>query len=441
MTAIPQSVLVHPASSLSGTVEVPGDKSISHRVAMLAGLAKGKSVVRNFLQSEDFLSTLKAMEALGARSFSSEEGELVIQGNGGNLMEPAGILNCGNSGTSIRLLTGLLSGQAFPVTLTGDESLCTRPMGRIREPLERMGAKIELTGERGTPPVRITGGRLKAIDYVLPVASAQVKSCILLAGLSADGTTTVTEPVPTRDHTERLLRTLQMPITIEGAQIKLTGFGESGPPLAGRTFQVPGDFSSAAYWLAAGAIRRKSSITVRNVGLNPRRVAFLDVLRRMGADLEIKPRENKGDAEPVGDIRVSGGRLKGVDVGGTMIPNLIDEVPLIAVLAAVAEGRTTITNAAELRVKESDRIAAMASNLRLLGVQVDEQDDGMTIVGAGKLKPTGPVRSFGDHRVAMAMAILATVAADPVMITNTSCVDTSYPGFWKDLRSLGANVE
>jgi|APTNR8051073442_1049403.scaffolds.fasta_scaffold00346_30 3-phosphoshikimate 1-carboxyvinyltransferase len=441
MSQIPQSVIVHPRADLGGKIEVPGDKSISHRVAMMAALASGTTKVSNYLQSEDCVNTLRAMEALGARSFFSEDGELSIQGTGGNLIEPAGQLNVGNSGTTLRLLSGVLAGQPGAYEMTGDESLCSRPMTRIKEPLERMGAKVELTGEKGTAPIKITGGKLKAINYTLPVASAQVKSCLLLAGLFAEGTTSVTEPIPTRDHTERLFRTLNLPISVDGLTIQIKGLGGEGPSLKARPFRIPGDFSSAAFWLVAAAARKNSEVSITGVGLNPRRIALLDVLRRAGARVEVSLSDSNADAEPVGDIRVMGGKLKAVEVGGADIPNLIDELPLVAVLGALAEGTTVIRNAAELRVKESDRIATMATNLRLLGVEVEEREDGMAIVGGGVLKPTSPVRSYGDHRIAMAMAVLATCAEEPVVINNVACVDTSYPGFWNDLKRIGGHVE
>lgn len=440
MSQIQQSVIVRPTEEFAGTLEVPGDKSVSHRVAMMSAMASGTSKIRNFLQSEDCVNTLKAMEALGARSFFSEDGELNIQGTGGNLMEPAGPLNIGNSGTTIRLLAGVLAGQAGTFEMTGDESLCSRPMARIKDPLERMGAKVELTGEKGTAPIRITGGKLKAIDYLLPVASAQVKSCVLLASLFAEGTTTVTEPIPTRDHTERLFRTLELPIVVDGLQVQLKGFGAKGPSLKARSYLIPGDFSSAAFWMVAAAARRKSTVVVRNVGLNPRRTALLEVLKKAGAQVEVKMASGS-EAEPIGDVKITGGRLKAVEVGGADIPNLIDELPLVAVLGCLAEGTTVIRNAAELRVKESDRIATMAANLRLLGAEVEERDDGMAVKGPVDVKPGGAVRSYGDHRIAMAMAVLATFSSDPVVINNVACVDTSYPGFWDDLRKLGGHVE
>lgn len=441
MSEIPQSVIVHPAETFGGTVEVPGDKSISHRVAMLAGLASGASTVRNFLQSEDCINTLRAMEALGARSFASEEGELTIQGTGGKIMEPAGPLSVGNSGTSIRLLAGLVAGQPISVEMTGDESLCSRPMGRIKDPLEKMGAQITLTGERGTPPVRIQGGALKAINYILPVASAQVKSCILLATLFAEGTTTITEPQPTRDHTERLLRALGIPVETEGLQIRMQGLGPKGPSIKARKFEVPGDFSSAAFLMMAVAARKKSKVTIKKVGLNPRRTAFLDVLKRAGADVTVKMRKTAEGEEPVGDVTVRGGPLKGVTVGGAEIPNLIDELPLVAVLGALAEGETVINDAGELRVKEADRITCMVNNLRTMGVNVEEKEDGMILRGPSVIVPTTAVKSFGDHRIAMSMAVLALYGQGPLVINNVACVDTSYPGFWDHLKALGGHVE
>lgn len=441
MSLIPQNVIIGPVAALNGEIEVAGDKSISHRIAMLSSIAKGESVIRNFLQSEDCLNTLRAMEALGARSYFDEQGELHIQGTGGKLMQPAGVLDCGNSGTTIRLLAGLLAGQNGVFELTGDESLRNRPMARIKDPLEKMGAKVELTGERGTPPIRITGSDLKAIDYVLPVASAQVKSCILLAGLYAEGTTSVTEPLPTRDHTERLFKMYGLPLTVVGDHMTLVGFGKKGPSLTARPFYVPGDFSSAAFWLVAAAARPGSRVTIRRVGLNPRRTALLDVLARAGATVRVETDADLEAGEPIGDIEVSGSTLKAVQVGGAEIPNLIDELPLVAVLGALAEGETVIKDAAELRVKESDRIATMAANLRLMGVEVEEAPDGMRIKGPAKLKPTGTIRSYGDHRIAMAMAILAGFAEEKTVISNIACVGTSYPEFWQDYRTLGGHVE
>lgn len=435
------SVLVHPARQLGGELQVPGDKSISHRVAILAATAPGESVVRNFLQSDDCLHTLHAMERLGARSSFSETGELKIHGTGGKFLQPVDALNLGNSGTGMRLLAGLAAGLPITVELTGDESLCARPMDRIREPLEKMGAKVELQGANGRPPIRIQGASLRGIDYVLPVASAQVKSCVLLATLFAQGKTTIEERLPTRDHTERLLQAAGVPLKIEGLRIEMPGFGGKGPPLRARTWEVPGDFSSAAYALAAVAARPGSSVTIRAVGLNPRRTALLNVLERMNARVRTVVRSQPGEMEPYGDITVEGAVLKATEVGGEEIPALIDELPLVAVLGALAEGRTVIRDARELRVKESDRIATMATNLRLLGVKVEEQEDGMIVEGPAPLEPAAGVNSYADHRVAMAMAVLATYATGPVCVNHIACVQTSYPQFWDHLIQLGAHVE
>ncbi len=441
MTQPSQSAVVHPADRISGTIEVQGDKSISHRVAMLSGIAAGESTVRNFLQSEDCLNTLRAMEALGARTFVSENGELTIQGTGGKLLEPVKPLDLGNSGTGLRLLAGLLAGFPIAVELTGDESLRSRPMGRIKDPLEKMGARVELSGEKGCAPIRIKGGSLKGIRYALPMASAQVKSCVLLATLYAEGRTIITEKLPTRDHTERLLRAMGVPVEVDGLKVELEGYGPKGPSLKGRAWTVPGDFSSAAYALVAAAGRENGRVTVRNAGLNPRRTALLDVLRRMGARVEVIPTEDPAEAEPYGDIRITGAPLHGTEVGGQEIPNLIDELPLVAVAGALAEGKTVIRDARELRVKESDRISTVAANLRLMGVKVEEREDGMTITGRAAVEPSATLQSFGDHRVAMSMAVLSLFASDPVCINNVACVQTSYPAFWTDLKTLGAHVE
>jgi 3-phosphoshikimate 1-carboxyvinyltransferase len=441
MSQVTQSVIVHPAKAFGGHLhQPPGDKSISHRIAMLAALADGETVVKNFLPSEDCMNTLRAMESLGARIHSNDAGDLVINGTAGKALEPANPLDLGNSGTSIRLLAGLIAGFPIKVELTGDESLRSRPMVRIKAPLEQMGAQIELLGANNCAPLRITGGGLKGITYALPMASAQVKSCVLLATLYAEGTTVIIEPRPTRDHTERLLQSLGVPLTIDGLRITLTGFGAKGPLLPAREWTVPGDFSSVAFWMVAAAARPGARLTLDHVGINPRRTALLDVLQRMGAKVTITP-EQRQDAEPVGTITIEGVHLRGTEIGGDEISNLIDELPVLAVAGALAEGATIIRDAAELRVKESDRIAAMAANLRLLGVEVEEREDGMCIRGPATLKVGGGVRSYGDHRIAMAMAVLALSASEPVCINNVGCVQTSYPNFWADLKTLGGHVE
>ena len=433
------SITVQPACMVRGSVRVPGDKSISHRAAMLAALATGASSIHGFLTSEDCLHTLAAMEALGAR-VTRDGTRLEVVGTGGLLAAPEGVLDLGNSGTGMRLLAGLLAGQPFTAELTGDASLRSRPMGRIREPLERMGARVELLGERGCAPMRITGGGLRGIDYALPVASAQVKSCVLLAGLFAEGETRVREPKPTRDHTERLLKAMGADITVDGLTVTLQGgSGACGVLECGKR-AVPGDFSSAAFWLVAAALREGDSVTVERVGLNPRRTALLSVLERMGAVVQVSPETPDGEGgsewEPVGTVTVEGRALAATEIGGAEIPNLIDELPLVAVAAAVAEGRTIIRDAAELRVKESDRIAAMAAILSAFGVPVEETPDGMIIEGVRSIRGGASVDSRGDHRMAMAATVLALVADRPTRIDGTACIATSYPTFWEDQQRL-----
>jgi 3-phosphoshikimate 1-carboxyvinyltransferase len=430
---------VHPVSEFGGDLCVPGDKSISQRIAMLAALAKGTSEIRGFLTGEDAMSTLNAMCALGA-SARFEGDVLKITGTDGKFKQPANPLDMGNSGTGTRLLAGLLAGKTMTVTMTGDASLSRRPMQRIKTPLEQMGAQIELTGEKGTLPMTIHGAPLHGIRYELPVASAQVKSCVLLAGLFSEGKTTVVEPRPTRDHTEKLFQTLDIPLHIDGLEISLQGFGPKGPQVAARNLTVPGDFSSAAFWITAAAARPGAELTVRGVGLNPRRTALLDVLRRMGAQIETEITDDQDD--PIGTVSVRGARLRGTDIGGDEIPNLIDELPVLAVAGALADGATVIRDAAELRVKESDRIAMTAKHLRAFGADVEEQPDGMTVRGPALLTaPEEGLESGGDHRIAMAMAVLAGFAPGPVEICNTACVDTSYPKFWKHLEQLGGHNE
>ncbi|MDD2240126.1 MAG: 3-phosphoshikimate 1-carboxyvinyltransferase [Kiritimatiellae bacterium] len=440
MTVQKQTKIVHPGGFTGGVVCVPGDKSISHRTALLAGLSAGTSEISGFLQAEDCLNTLKAMESFGARSWIDDEGMLSVQGTGGKMIEPVGPLDVGNSGTGMRLLAGLCAGSPIQVTLTGDESLLSRPMGRIQEPLQQMGARVDLTPQ-GTAPMTIQGGQLHGIEYRLPTASAQVKSCCILAGLYATGRTTVLEPIPTRDHTERMLRAVGAPIRVEGQFISVEGYGPQGPKFLARPYVVPGDFSSAAYWLAAAAAIPGVQVRAEGVGLNLRRTALLDVLRRMGAQVEIERTSAPTDPEVYGNVTVTGAALNGTEVSGDEIPNLIDELPLVAVLGALARGRTEIRDAGELRVKESDRVAVMAENLANMGVQVAERPDGMVVEGSATVAPVKSIRSYGDHRIAMSMSVLAIFSAEPVCIGNVACVDTSYPDFWKQLSTLGVKVE
>ncbi|MCK5529415.1 MAG: 3-phosphoshikimate 1-carboxyvinyltransferase [Kiritimatiellae bacterium] len=429
------TITIKPCNSINGTVEVPGDKSISHRLAMLCALASGESTIENFLCSEDCLDTLHAVEKLGAKVERNNK-QIKITGTGGKFTPTTEPLDMGNSGTGMRLLCGLLAGQGFSATLIGDDSLSSRPMKRISSPLELMGADIELTGERGSAPIKITGDTLHGISYTLPMASAQVKSAILLAGLFAEGETEVIEPKETRDHTEQLFRAMGIPINIDGLSISITGYAGESIPLKSGNWQVPGDFSSAAFWITAAACRDGAEVTIINVGLNQRRTALIDVLQRMGADIQCKPHSISNNWEPIGDIIVKGNKLTGTVVSGNEIPNLIDELPLVAVAGALATGKTIISDAAELRVKETDRIATVAINLKKLGVTVEEKPDGMIVTGPNKINGNVTLDSFGDHRIAMAMAILAQHADTPIQIDNTDCIATSYPGFEEDLITL-----
>jgi len=427
------SKTIEPCATVRGVLRMPGDKSVSHRVAMLGGVAEGVSTVTGFLRSEDCLNTLKAMQALGA-GVEDDGARIRIAGTGGRLSPPVGELDMGNSGTGMRLLAGLLAGQSFETVMTGDASLRSRPMKRVKAPLEEMNAKIELLGEGGCAPIRVSGGNLQTMTYAPPVASAQVKSLVLLAGLYAEGTTTVVESKPTRDHTELMLETMGADVTREGLTVAVSSSGV--PKLRAGAYEVPGDFSSAAFWLAAAAMGPGRDVTIEGVGLNPRRTAFLDVLRRMGADVTVTP-DGVG-WEPRGSVRVRGGGLRGTTVEGEEIPNLVDELPLVAVLGCMAEGETRIKDARELRVKESDRIATVAGNLCALGVDVEEWEDGMTVRGPVRIPGGVSLPGYGDHRVVMAMSVLALCAESPVAVEGVACVDTSYPEFWQDLRKLTA---
>lgn len=427
---------VQPAGTVNGSLRMPGDKSISHRAAMLAALATGESTIEGFLTSEDCLNTLGAVQALGA-GVARNGTTITVTGTGGVFTKPADVLDMGNSGTSIRLMAGLLAGQPFDSEMTGDASLRSRPMKRIQAPLELMGARVELTGPTGCAPVKIRGGRLHGIEYRLPVASAQVKSCVLLAGLFAEGTTVVVEPEPTRNHTETMFRAAGIPVVVEGERIGVHG-GAGRTCVKPRRWTVPGDLSSAAFWLGAAACREGSRITIENIGLNPRRTAFLDVLRRMGADVEIAGQQGE-DWEPAGTVTIRGTRLRGAEVGGMEIPNLIDELPMVAVLGAMAEGTTTIRDAKELRVKESDRITTVVQMLRTFGGDVDETPDGMVVRGGRRLRGGGTLDSKGDHRIAMCATILALFADAPVKVNGVACIATSYPTFWEHAKEVTAS--
>ena len=413
-------------------ISVPGDKSISHRSVMFAGLCDGPTVIENFLPSEDCLASMKAMIALGAdvetlgQTANGKSLTLSVTGHGMKLREPASAIDCGNSGTTMRLLSGILAAQPFETKLFGDESLSKRPMKRVADPLRAMGAQFEGHGEKICAPITIRGGALQAIRYPLPVASAQVKSAVLLAGLQAPGKTIVVEPAPTRDHTERLLAHFGVKCLSNQGEVSIYG----GQQLTARDLTVPGDISSAAFWMVAVAAIRDAQITLPNVGLNATRTGVINVLLRMGAQITDFVTNSHG--EPIGNITVKGGDLNGTVIAGAEIPNVIDELPILAVAGALARGQTVIRDARELRVKETDRIAAVAHNLRLMGVPVDEFDDGMEITGGAQLKGV-KLDSFGDHRIAMAFAVAGMFAEGVTTIENTDCIATSYPGFSSDL--------
>ncbi|MBI2088513.1 MAG: 3-phosphoshikimate 1-carboxyvinyltransferase [Deltaproteobacteria bacterium] len=415
---------------LKGELTVPGDKSIGHRAVIFSAIAGGRSRVLNLSGGEDNLRTVQAFEDLGVAVRREGKG-LSIEGKGWDgLHAPGGVIDCGNSGTTMRLLSGVLAGRPFTATLDGDQSLRRRPMQRVIDPLGRMGARISSRNGKGLAPLEIRGATLRAIRYATAVASAQVKSAIILAGLQAEGITVVEEPQHTRDHTEIMARAFGADITVKGNSIAVGG--RQG--LSARDLRVPGDLSSAAFLVVAAAVIPGSDLIVRDVGYNPTRSGVLDVLRRMGARIEIlNPREESG--EPVADLRVLGGRLKGVDIGPEMVARTIDEYPILAVAAALAEGKTTISGARELRYKESDRIATMTSELRKLGVEVEEREDGMTIAGRERLKGAG-VNTYGDHRVAMALSVAGLGADGGVTIDDSACADVSFPGFFELLERL-----
>lgn len=426
--------LLMPGGVISGEARVPGDKSISHRSIMLGAIAEGTTRISGFLEGEDALATVAAFRAMGVEIEGPENGEVTVHGVGlHGLRAPGAALDMGNSGTSIRLLSGLLAGQAFDVELTGDVSLCKRPMGRVMEPLRRMGARIEGTAA-GTPPLRIQGGsRLQGIHYDLPMASAQVKSCVLLAGLYAEGRTSVTEPAPTRDHTERMLGGFGCPAGVDNGVISVTGEAR----LVATEIDVPADISSAAFFLVAASIAPGSDLLLTHVGINPTRIGVINILRAMGADLTIRNERTVG-GEPVADIRVRHAPLRGIDIPADQVPLAIDEFPALFIAAACAEGTTVLRGAEELRVKESDRIAAMAEGLTTLGVRNEVLEDGIVIEG-GRLGG-GEIRTFHDHRIAMSFAIAALRAEAEIRILDCDHVATSFPGFDALARGLGLQI-
>ncbi|MFV0276049.1 MAG: 3-phosphoshikimate 1-carboxyvinyltransferase [Parahaliea sp.] len=422
-----------PGGTISGEARVPGDKSVSHRAIMLGAIAEGTTRVSGFLEGEDALATVTAFRAMGVRIDGPEDGEVEVHGVGlRGLKAPPHALDVGNSGTTIRLLSGLLAGQDFDVELTGDVSLRKRPMGRVMEPLTRMGADISASD--GKPPLTIRGGRsLQGIHYDLPMASAQVKSCMLLAGLYASGHTSVTEPAPTRDHTERMLRGFGYPVKIENGVICVRG----GERLQACDIEVPADISSAAFFLVAASIAPGSNLLLTHVGINPTRIGVLNILSLMGADITLKNEREVG-GEPVADIRVRYAPLKGIEIPRDQVPLAIDEFPALFIAAACAEGRTVLRGAAELRVKESDRIAAMAEGLNTLGVKNEVLDDGIIIEG-GALGG-GVIHTYHDHRIAMAFAIAALRAEREIRVLDCDHVATSFPAFDALARGLGLQV-
>lgn len=420
---------------LRGTIDVPGNKSISHRAAILGALASGTTRARRFLAGEDTLATLECLRALGIESILTDDANsttLEVQGAGlHGLREPADILDARNSGTTMRILAGVLAGQPFESTLTGDDSLRARPMDRVIIPLRQMGAQI--SGREGDrfPPLTIKGGGLRGIRYRLPVASAQVKSCVLLAGLFAEGETIVEEPEATRDHTERMLRAMGVDIRREGPAVRL----EPPQTLSPLDTEVPGDISSAAFWLVAGAAHPDAELTLPKVGVNPTRSGILDALAMMGAEIEVSEERLAGE-EPVADLRVRSSRLTGVEVGGELALRMMDELPILAVAAACAEGRTVVRDAAELRVKESDRIATLGQQLARLGVSIEERADGFVIEGGHGL--TGArVTGAGDHRLAMALGVAGLLGDGETLVEDAQSVAVSYPGFWRELEAIG----
>lgn len=430
MSEQPQQMTITPVNSLNGAITVPGDKSISHRSIMLAALAHGTTRIENFLRGEDNFSTMRAFQSMGV-SIEDDGDVVTVHGVGlHGLKEPGDVLDCGNSGTTIRLMTGLLAGQSFFTVLSGDQYLRKRPMKRVLGPLALMGAQIAGRGQGTLAPLAITGRALQGIDYQSPIASAQVKSALMLAALYADGVTRVTEPTVSRDHSERMFRYFGADVEVSGTTVTVRG----GQELVARDITVPGDISSAAFFIVAGLIVPGAELLIKQVGVNPTRTGILDILLAMGGDITL---ENQRDCsgEPIADIRVRYSRLQGTVIKGDVVPRAIDEFPVICIAAACADGETILMDAHELRVKETDRIAAMATNLRAFGVSVTETEDGMQITGGNRLQGAS-VTSFGDHRIAMAAAVAGLVAEGGITIDDVSCVATSFPTFFELLNQV-----
>jgi len=419
------------AKNFKGKFTPTPDKSISHRAIIFSSLAKGKSIIKNFLRAEDPLSTMNAFRALGVE-ITDKNKDIIITGNGiYGLKEPPNVIDCGNSGTTMRMLSGVLAGNPFFSVLTGDESLRTRPMGRVINPLRQMGAEIIARGENRYPPIAIKGKKLQPIKYAMPVASAQVKSAILLAGLYTDGETEIIEPAKSRDHTERILPAFGADIEVEGLRVRIKG----GTELKGAEVHVPGDFSSAAFFIVAALLIRDSDMTIEGVGMNPTRTGLISALKGMGAGLEIFNIRNVS-GEPIADIHCKGdAELKAIHITKENIPGLIDEFPILCVAATQASGTTIIRGAEELRVKESDRIKSMATELKKMGAEIEEFEDGLSITGKKELNDA-IIESYRDHRIAMAISIAALIADGTTTINGVSSVNISFPGFFEILKRL-----
>ncbi|HHY39962.1 MAG TPA: 3-phosphoshikimate 1-carboxyvinyltransferase [Syntrophaceticus sp.] len=419
---------------LNGSCCVPGDKSISHRAALIGSMADGKTVIHNFSEGADCCRTLQCLEALGVE-IQRENGKICILGRGLNgFCEPDDILDAGNSGTTMRLLLGLLTGQDFFSVITGDPSLRRRPMGRVIDPLVKMGAEIRARCDNTLPPISVRGtNSVHPIEYTLPIPSAQVKSAILLAGMNANGRTTVIQQIPSRDHTERMLQYFGAALTIKDNVICLQG----KRPISGQLVRVPGDISSAAFIMVAAVLVPGSQVLIRDVGINPTRTGIIDVLKMMGADIEVID-QRSWNGEPVADLMIGSAQLKGVEIKNPLLPRVLDEIPVLAVAAAAAEGETVISDAAELRVKETDRLKAVASELRKMNVEIKEKPDGL-IIGGSQLKGAR-VKSWGDHRMAMALAVAGLIADGETVIEDAACIDISFPDFPDVMRALGAGI-
>jgi 3-phosphoshikimate 1-carboxyvinyltransferase len=424
-------LILEKVSKLKGSISIPGDKSISHRSLILGSIAQGKTRVYNLLNSLDCLRTLGCMQALGAKIELDKDNSVKIKGRGLNgLQEPKDILDVGNSGTTIRLLAGLLSGQKFYSVLNGDNSIRRRPMKRVIQPLKLMGANIWGRDNSQLAPLSIKGSKIRPIRYTLPVASAQVKSALLLAGLYVTGETVIKEPLSTRDHTERMLKIMQADIKISSSEIKLRGEKE----LKDTEIFIPGDISSAAYFIAAASILKGSQVIIKQVGVNPTRTGIIEILKKMGTKINLLDYQIKSN-EPRADLKIEYSSLKGVEIDEKDVPFLIDELPLIAVVATQAQGKTIVKGAKELRVKETDRIKAIVSELKKMGADIEEREDGFVVKGPSKLK--GAVcESYNDHRIAMSLAIAALLAEGKTIIKNPECIDISFPGFKKTLQKL-----